>query len=325
MMARVMNRVAFALLLVAAMNSNLSCREEPQQDQPPVLPPVDEEYDGDPDIGDISSPEVFYDKFEGALNTSEWERMNMLWGQPANESLQHGGVIRENVSTQSGYAVLRALGDEYDGPLRGVQGHSKRLGGVLKSHKRFASGRYEVKMKVLQVADVGVVSTAWIFWYKEITRDQFPAAFDKALAHGNVARDGVIIMNHEIDIEVKGKDLANPVYTNWIGLTEPEYDSEHIIGDPLLDNQFHVYRWDWHAGGNGIMPEVKYYIDDKLIRVSSKNVPYIASYFYVGNWFAWWAGNDDGSYNNPAFDSRDMLVDWVKITPFFDPEDDWFE
>jgi hypothetical protein len=319
-----MSCLVCSLFLLTVMQVNLSCSGEPQESFP-IPPPAGEEFDGDPDIGDISSPEVFYDKFEGTLNTDVWEKMHTLWGQPANAALQHGGVIRENVSTQSGYAVLKALGDQYEGPLRGVQGHSKRLGGVLKSRKRFASGRYEIKMKVLQVADVGVVSTAWTFWYKEITHAQFPEAFDKALAHGNVPQADVITLNHEIDIEVKGKDLSNPVFTNWIGLTEPEYESEHISGDPLLDNQFHIYRWDWHTGGDGITPEVMYYIDEKLIKVSTQNVPYIAAYFNVGNWFAWWAGNDDGSYNSPSFNSRDMLVDWVKITPFHEPGDDWME
>jgi hypothetical protein len=297
-----------------------------KEHETPIIPiGIEEADDGDPDIGDLTNAEIFYDKFDKPIDEEKWERVHALWGQADNPLYQHGGVIRENVTTRSGFAVLKSLGDLYEGNLQGVDGHNKRLGGVLKSRKRFASGRYEVKMKVLQVADVGVLSTAWVYWSKTISGIQFPEAYNKAIAHGNTAENNLITLNHEIDIEVKGQDLANPVFTNWIGLKKNEYVSQHTPTRPLLDNKFHVYCWIWHTGSETISPEIKYYIDDELIYTSTEHIPYIAGYFYVGNWFAWWAGNDDGSYNSPAFSSMDMLVDWVKISPFNEPNDDWFE
>jgi hypothetical protein len=301
----------------------VSCRNDDEQ---PIVPIVNEEVlDGDPDIGDVSDPTIFYDKFEGPLNVEKWERVHALWGQVDNPLYAHGGVIRENVTTRSGFAVLKALGDLYEGNLRGIEGHPKRLGGVLRSRARFASGRYEVKMKVLQVSDMGVLSTAWVFWSKPITEFQFPEAYQKAIEHGNIPENGVVVLNHEIDIEIKGVELTNPVFTNWIGLKNNERVSRHTPIQSLLDNKFHVFRWEWHTGGDNIQPEIKYYVDDNLIHTTTEHIPYIAGYFYVGNWFAWWAGNDDGTYNSPSFSSMDMLVDWVKITPFDEPNDDWFE
>jgi hypothetical protein len=45
----------------------------------------------------------------------------------------------------------------------------------------------------------------------------------------------------------------------------------------------------------------QYYIDNELISTSSEHVPYIVAYYNVGNWFAWWAGYDTGTYYPPAY------------------------
>jgi hypothetical protein len=163
-----MKKYLSILILLSAMVS--SCQKSdknPDEDPDPVVV-VDDGIDGDPDIGDLSIAGTFYDKFEGSLDESNWEPLTQVWGQPADVLHQHGGVIKENVYTKSGHAVMRALGDKYTGTLRGAGGQSKRLGGVMKSKKRFASGRYEIKMRVLQNSDKGVLSAAWTFWYKEI-------------------------------------------------------------------------------------------------------------------------------------------------------------
>ncbi|TDE14673.1 glycoside hydrolase family 16 protein [Dyadobacter psychrotolerans] len=309
-----------------ALSFFMSCKSDGQVTEPPTPEPAEEVLDGDPDIGDLSVTGTFYDKFEGALDVAKWDKMNRLWGQSTNTLYQHGGVIPENVYIKSGHAVMRALGDHYTGTLRGPAGHAKRLGGVLTSKQRFASGRYEFKMRVLQAPDMGVLSAAWSFWYKEITAASDPAAWQKAIAAGNIADNGKITLNHEIDIEVKGANLTNPIYTNWLGEKNGEYDSKNVAySKGLNDQKFHIYRWDWHTGGNGQQPRVEYYIDDQLMRTSTTKVPYIASYINIGNWFAWWAGNDSGTYKAPAFDSMEMFVDWVKFTPFNEANDDFLK
>lgn len=306
----------------------MSCKKSGGTDNDGGPDPVitDEEPDGDPDIGDLFAPGIFYDKFESSLDETRWEKLSQLWGQPANSLYQHGGVIKENVYTKAGYAVMRALGDRYTGTLRGVGGQNRRLGGVIKSKQRFGSGRYEIKMRILQAPDMGVLSAAWTFWYKEITAEANPGAWQKALAAGNIADNGKIVLNHEIDIEVKGVNLSNPIYTNWTGEKAGEYNSTAVpYPNGLNDNNFHLYRWDWHTGGNGETPRVEYYIDNQLVHTSYANVPYIASYIYIGNWFAWWAGNDTGTYKAPDFETKEMYVDWVKFTPFNEPNDDHLE
>ena len=322
-----MHNVIVAAFLILTTVCSCGCFKS-KSTEPPVAPPPDteEEYDGDPDIGDLSQPGTFYDKFEGALDTDKWDNLTQLWGQPAIAQYQHGGVIKENVYTRGGYAVMRALGDLYTGPLRGAGGQSTRMGGVISSRQRFASGRYEAKIMVLQAPDMGVTSASWTFWYKEITQSAYPQAWEKAIAAGNIPVNNTIALNHEIDIEVKGVKLSNPIYTNWIGEKDAEHNTTAVVyPNGLADNKFHIFRWDWHTGGNGQEPRVEYYIDDMLVHTSKMQVPYISSKWFLGNWFAWWAGNDTGTYKAPAFESKEMFVDWVKFTPFNEPNDDTME
>ena len=307
----------------------MSCKKSGDKDNggdPNPVPMENDGIDGDPDIGDLTISGTFYDKFEGPLDEAKWTKVHRVWGQPANALHQHGGVISQNVSTRDGHAVLTALGDNYTGNLRGVNGFAKRIGGVIQSKQRFASGRYEVKMRILQNPDQGVLSAAWTFFYKEITATSHPLAYQKALAAGNVPRnDGRIVLNHEIDIEVKGANLENPIYTNWIGEFDEERKTKAVPNTGLNDGKFHIYRWDWHTGGNGEEARVEYYLDHQLVHVSKEKVPYIASQINVGNWFAWWAGIESGTYKAPNFDRSEMFVDWVKFVPFNQPNDDLFE
>lgn len=304
-----------------------SCKTKPAaQPAEPVV--VDSSFtggkDGDPDMGDISGVDVFYDKFETALDTSKWDVMLKLWGQNANPVYQHGGVIRENVYTHDGAVVFRSLGDLYTGPLKGVNDRGTRMGGVITSKQRFASGRYEVKMRILQAPDMGVLSTFYLFWYKEITVNSDSVAYKKALNAGNIPdNNNMIILNHEIDIELLGKNLATPYYTNWIGENEGEFDSHIVPSKRLDDNDFHLYRFDWHTGGNGQKPRVEYYLDSELVNTSYDFVPYIAANINLGTWFAWWAGATSGTYKPPVYKKKEMWVDWVKFTPFNEPNDDW--
>jgi hypothetical protein len=311
----------FPILVLFAVACKKTASVTPKENVPDVVAPI--AADDNAGIGDTLATGIFFDTFKLQLDEKKWERLNQVWGVSAVSAYQHGGVIKENAFTRDGKAVLRALGDGYTGPLRGVNGQSKRMGGVIKTLQRFASGRYEVRMKVLQAANMGVLSAAWTFFYKELTAATDPEAFQKALSKGNIVKDGKIILNHEIDIEVKGTNLDYPLFTNWVGENEPEHVSQAIKTQRFDDNAYHIFRWDWHTGGAGQEAEINYYIDGQLITSSKRNVPYRASYFNVGNWFAWWAGNDTGTYKSPDFNTKEMLVDWVKITPFNEVNDDW--
>lgn len=315
------------LLLPLTLLFFFSCKTKPPaQSVEPVIRDSSSTggRDGDPDMGDISGEGIFYDKFETTLDTSKWNVMQKLWGQNADPAYQHGGVIRENVYTWEGVAVFRSLGDLYTGPLKGVNGRGTRMGGMITSKQRFASGHYEAKIRILQAPDMGVLSAFYLFRYKEITINSDSLAYTKALKAGNIPdKNNVIILNHEIDIEMLGKNLATPYYSNWIGEKEGEFETHIVPSKRLDDNEFHLYRFDWYTGGNGERPRVEYYLDNEPVNTSYNFVPYLAANINVGTWFTWWAGATSGTYHPPAYDKREMWVDWVKFTPFNQPNDDW--
>ncbi len=239
-----MKKIYVLLISLAAL---ASCKKNTQEEIPAVeTSPIETPIPPDDNvgIGDTLATGIFFDTFRLELDENKWEKLNQVWGVSSVTAYIHGGVIKENAFTRDGKAVLRALGDTYSGPLRGVNGQAKRLGGVIKTKQRFASGKYEVRMKVLQAADMGVLSAAWTFFYKELTETSDPVAYQKAVSKGNIPANGKVILNHEIDIEVKGANLDYPLFTNWIGEADPEHVSQGVKTQRLDDNAYHIFRWD---------------------------------------------------------------------------------
>ncbi len=86
----------------------------------------------------------------GKIDPKRWYALRKQWGQG------NAGVVPENLAivkdTVAGASknVLRctANGDQYDGQIVGQRGMKKRVGGVLVSKQHFASGRFEVVLKI---------------------------------------------------------------------------------------------------------------------------------------------------------------------------------
>ncbi|OUS77971.1 hypothetical protein B1748_04155 [Paenibacillus sp. MY03] len=266
--------------------------------------------------------EVFFDDFEGdELDTNKWLKAYRQWGG----SGANGGVLPQNVSVDDGKLIIEAYGDQYSGSVKGInkdysqRADGKRVGGAIATKDYFASGSYEVRMKV--APSLGVASAIWTFSYQEF----YPG--DPAYKEKPVGGQDYYAVNHEIDMEFPGR--PGPAHTNisydrglfntWIGENEDEYTTEYVeLGQAVNDGQFHTYRFDWHTGGDGEQKRVEFYIDDVLLQTNYDHVPTNASRLWIGAWFPNnWAGT-------PNFDTETLDVDWVRITPFEQPGDDWF-
>lgn len=234
--------------------------------------------------------QALFDDFNGKkLDRSVWKKANRKWGAHRS-GIGHGGVVSANVFIKGGNLVLRANGDLYTGPIKGV-GQSQRVGGAISTIRRFASGRYEIRAKTLP--RLGALSAFWTFHY---------------------SNDSV---NHEIDLEIPGKDSLGKydlnwgLLTNWRGLSEESHRSVNKHLGRLTDGDYHVYRFDWYAGSEIEAGKVEWYVDGTLIHTEHEVVPTIPSNFWLGVWFPWWIG--------PArFYTDYMFIDWVRITPFVD-------
>ncbi|MHB8206522.1 glycoside hydrolase family 16 protein [Mucilaginibacter sp.] len=239
--------------------------------------------------------QVFYDDFK-KLDTTNWIKMDTKWGEKEGEVTQ-GGVVPDNVYVKGHILVVQALGSEYKGSIKG-HGLNTRVGGVLSTKHKYASGRYEVRAKLCP--QPGALSAIWTFFY---LNDNY---------------------NHEIDFEFPGhnqfpnkpdsSDLRYGLLTNWTGVASNQYYTADTYFGNQTDGKYHTYRFDWHSGGNGIKPRVEYYFDDKLLYTSYDHVPFHAGNFNVGIWFPRWIKKAD-------FDKAYMYVNWVKITPFNEPND----
>ena len=277
-----------------------------------------------PPLAPLPTTKVFFDDFESnTLNTSKWRIGKRQWaGLGVN-----GGVVPRNVSVADGNLILESHGDLYDGPVMGInkfgvpRTHGKLAGGGAATKRYFASGRYEVRAKI--TPELGVCSSFATMHYREL----YPGQLGYKEAGGNGRN--VYIVNHEIDIELPGRPRVSAIYdvsyeyclaNTWRGQKRSEVSDYYIhIGQPQNDGQYHTYRFDWHTGddGAGQAPRVDFYIDDRLIQTTTANIPTHGSRFWVSAWFPnKWAGV-------PSFIQSRMYVDWVRITPFNQPNDQW--
>ena len=262
----------------------------------------------------------FYDDFSSAtLDSSKWLVAYRQWGgADAN-----GGVIPQNVRVQEGKLIIEGHGDRYTGPLKGInkdrslRADGKRVGGAIATKDYFGSGSYEVRMKILP--KFGVSSAIWTFHYQEY----YPGHAEYVAKP--VGAPDYYASNHEIDIEMPGRpgaahqdiSFSRALFNTWTGENDDEYRVDYNeLSAPQDDGQFHTYRFDWHTGGNGETARVDFYVDGVLEGTNFEHIPTKKSRLWIAAWFP------DGWAGTPDFDTDTLEVDWVRITPFNEPNDE---
>ena len=246
---------------------------------------------------------AFNDDFDGPqLDRQRWLVGRKNWGGKDDSCNDHnGGVIPENVSVRDGQLILTALGDLYDGPLRGInrdgsrRPDGRRVGAMIATRDYLGPGRYEVRLKV--APRLGVASAVWTFHYAEM---------------------GDLISNQEIDIEFPGRpgephvgpSFGHMLASTWIGEKEGQFTTRYLkLPQSIADGRFHVVGFEWRAGAGGSPPQVSYFVDDKLVATIDSTVPTVRARLYIGAWFPkGWAGK-------PQFGEAQMVVDWVRYRP----------
>ena len=119
----------------------------------------------------------------GRIDPARWYMPRRRWEDGGNN-----GVTPENVRVgrdvvderERNVLVCEAHGDQYEGPVLGYRGTKTRVGGMIVSKAFFASGRFEVLMKIGSAephdggpADprrpIGAVPAVWTFAYRYIS------------------------------------------------------------------------------------------------------------------------------------------------------------
>ncbi|CAN5252221.1 hypothetical protein BH23VER1_BH23VER1_36350 [soil metagenome] len=221
----------------------------------------------------------------GSIDPERWYALRKQWGQG------NFGVVPENVSLVSGVVdgterpVLRceAHGDRYTGPVTGQWDKHERVGGVLVTKQHFASGRFEVVMKIGTPElpqPPGMVPAIWTYGSRLVRVDEAAAdefSPSQPLYHPYLQQwgKGMAFYWSEIDFPEFGKagDYAEPMYNTFLN------KMHHTMAFDVhgaADGRWHAYTTDWRTH---LVP-VDGVADDQVAEaegyfwVQDKGVPY---------------------------------------------------
>ena len=157
----------------------------------------------------------------GAIDPARWYRPRKRWGQG------NRGVIPENVRVEKGTLLCEAHGDLYDGPLAGFDGQKDRVGGVLVSKQFFASGRFEVSLRLGPPLPKGAVPALWTYAFRA----------------GGGGRPDLL---SELDFPEFGKGgvFEKALYNAYCQTRE---DTQVLDASPVVDGTFHTLTTEWRT------------------------------------------------------------------------------
>jgi hypothetical protein len=199
----------------------------------------------------------------GKLDHDRWYALRKKWGAG------NFGVSPENVRIdrdivnghEQNVLVCEAHGDEYDGPVIGLNGNNKRVGGVLVSKQFFASGRFEVVMKIgsdkphdggpVEPAwPRGAVPAIWTYGYRfvGVEREQMNEFVAAVPLYNPLMKrygTGANEYTSEIDFPEFGKkgDFTHTMYNAYCQTRE----QSETFAVTSADGQYHTYTTEWRT------------------------------------------------------------------------------
>lgn len=194
----------------------------------------------------------------GRIDPSKWYALHRRWGNGNN------GVVAQNVfiaqdmvgDKKQNVLVCRGHGDLYEGSIPGWKGGSTRVGGVISSKAFFASGRYEVVMKVGSKSvtskspkdpkrPIGMVPALWTYGYRWVsTDDSNPKSFNRDNPLYNPYMKNAFWS--EIDFPELGKDqdLETGLYNTFLN---NNHQSRKFSAKGVVDGQYHTFSSIWRT------------------------------------------------------------------------------
>lgn len=210
-----------------------------------------------PPLPSTAKLELEEDWSSGQIDPKRWYCLRKKWGQ------NNFGVVPENVNivtdTVNGKKrfVLQctANGDQYEGPITGEWNKKKRVGGVIVSKQHFASGRFEVVMKIgslEQPRPAGMVPAIWTYGYRMVKiQTSKPNEFHRKhpLYHPYLQEWGPAQAFYwsEIDFPEFGKHgkYDKPMYNTFLN---KQHHSKEIDVQGVADGRYHTYTTEWRTG-----------------------------------------------------------------------------
>ena len=229
----------FTILFLAGSGLRSLAGSEAATDAPPPLP----------EQAKLALEETWA---SGKMDPTRWYALRKQWGAG------NFGVVPENVSVvkDGDRFVLQceAHGDTYDGPVAGQWGRKTRVGGVLVSKQHFASGRFEVQMKIAQPGQpppAGCVPAIWTYGYRAVRVDPAIAndfTATSPLYHPSLQDygPGNCFYWSEIDFPELGKqgDFTRPMFNTF--LNKKEHSLTFSV-PAAADGHWHTWVTEWRT------------------------------------------------------------------------------
>ena len=200
----------------------------------------------------------------GEIDPGRWYVLRKQWGEGNH------GVVPENVRIETdtvegreqNVLVCEAHGDRYDGPVVGHGGNTTRVGGVVVSKPFFASGRFEVVMKIGSSepseggpADPGrprgSVPAIWTYGYRyvEVGPDRKEDFVPGVPLYNPLMErygDGSVEYWSELDFPEfgKGGTFDRAMYNTFC---QTRHDSRTFEVGPVADGAYHTYTTEWRT------------------------------------------------------------------------------
>ncbi len=200
----------------------------------------------------------------GRIDPGKWYLLHRKWGDGNN------GVVRQNVvlarDTVNGKVqnvlVCRGHGDRYKGAVVGWQGHVDRVGGVIVSKTFFASGRFEVVMKIGDrtpvpggpedpARPIGMVPAVWTYgcrWVNAGKGEQGKFSKDNPLYNPHLDFRGWNNNEYWSELDFpefgKGQDFTEGLYNGFLNRNQ---QSRKFPVKSATDGRYHTFTTIWRT------------------------------------------------------------------------------
>ena len=201
-----------------------------------------------------SQPDFVEDWSSGEIDPARWYMLRKKWGRGNH------GVVPDNVrigkdqvrGKEQSVLICTAHGDQYTGSVTGMWGKKTRVGGVIVTKEHFASGRYEVVMKLPQPLPKGAVPAIWTYGYRaiqvpEAQADDFVEAQPLYNPYVQEYGKGLAFYWSEIDFPEFGKGgrFDNAMYNTFFNKRHHSLTFDTSVA---LDGAYHTYTTEWRTG-----------------------------------------------------------------------------
>lgn len=199
----------------------------------------------------------------GKIDPKKWYRLRKRWGQNNNGVVPENSYLKTDAVNGKKQHVLvcRGHGDQYQGPIKGWHGNTTRVGGVVVTKEFFASGRYEVVMKIgtsestkTSPADptqpIGMIPAIWTYGYRWVSAKHHDLdSFHPENPLYNPLMKRQWKSNEywsEIDFPEFGKNqnLKQGLYNTFLN---DKINSQTFDTSVAIDGQYHTFTTIWRT------------------------------------------------------------------------------